>query len=166
MLVSLFLIGEKNMSKPITIYVSHPIRPNKFTREENLRLAKSCATKLRKLFPEVCFYVPGEGEAIFQAVKEAKLLTEDGLIAVIDLKILSKCDAHLCLYWDSSYGCIKEREFAATQGIPSLTILWLVNKASYTAVRKAVLPLVNTAIERRSLIAAGIKVFSEGAKHG
>lgn len=136
------------MFRKPSIYVSHPIRPNKYTREENIKIAESCASKLRNIFPEVQFYFPFEGEPIFQAIKEAKLLTEDQLIDIIDLKILSQCHTHLCLYWDSSHGCIKERNFAIQNNIPSHTIPWFVNKASYMQVRKNLSPLIQTTIER------------------
>jgi hypothetical protein len=136
------------MFRKPTIYVSHPIRPNKHSREENLNIAESCAARLRSLFPEVNFYFPSEGEPIFQAVKEAKLLTEEELIDVVDLRILDRCHAHLCLYWASSQGCIKERNCAIRNDIPSLTIPWFINKASYTQVRKTVTPIVETAIRR------------------
>lgn len=135
-------------NKP-TIYVSHPIRPNElYSREENLNIAESCANKLRSLFPEINFYFPSEGEPIFQAVKEAKLLTEEELIDVIDLRILRQCDAHLCLLWSSSKGCTKERNCAVANDIPSITVPWLINKASYTQVRKSLTPIVEEAVRR------------------
>lgn len=129
-----------------TIYVSHPIRPNKYSRKENLRLAISCAEKLRALFPEVHFYIPAEGEPVFQAVKEAKLLDEESLIDEIDLRILAKCDGQIVLYWSSSNGCIKERKFAVNKNIPSITIPWFINKASYTQVRQTLTPFINNII--------------------
>ena len=129
-----------------TIYVSHPIRPNKYTRKENLKLAISCAERLRALFPEVHFYIPAEGEPVFQAVKEAKLLDEESLIDEIDLRILRRCDGQIVLYWDSSHGCIKERKYAVNNNIPSITIPWFINKASFTAVRKALEPFVTQTV--------------------
>lgn len=129
-----------------SIYVSHPLRPNKYSREENIKIAYSCANRLRTLFPEINFYIPAEGEPIFQVVKDTALITENELIKQIDLKILERCQAHIILYWDSSHGCIMERNHSILLGIPYITIPWFINKASYTQVRRALTPIVERAI--------------------
>jgi len=79
------------------IYVSHSIRGPKGCNASDADMKKNCeriikvVEKLRKLHPEIDFYVPAEHEDFVQKAYKKKYITEDQILK-IDCEIIDECD--------------------------------------------------------------------------
>jgi len=110
----------------IKVYMSHPIRGSKVddaTKAEqmtNSERAKLATNELRKRFPELDIYCPGEAEKFVHLTYANKLLT-DGQILGIDCEILKECDCVFAYAFDTSRGMKVEIDYANDAQIPVLT---------------------------------------------
>lgn len=126
--------------KPVVkVYMSHPIRGSKVddaTEAEqmtNSERAKLATNELRKRFPELDIYCPGEAEKFVHLTYANKLLT-DGQILGIDCEILKDCDCVFAYAFDASRGMKVEIDFADECNIPTLTFEKL-DEAAYGRIR-------------------------------
>lgn len=116
----------------IRVYLSHPIRGSKVddaTKEEqmsNSERAKLCANELRKAFPELEIYCPGDAEDFVHLAYSSGMLT-DTQILDIDCKILDGRDCVFAYAFDASRGMKIETDHADAYGIPVLTFEKLDN---------------------------------------
>lgn len=117
----------KHRPRPtIKVYLSHPIRGSKVdnaTKAEqmsNSERARLAAVELRKRFPELDIYCPGEAEE-FVGLTYSKGLLTDAQILEIDCEILGGRDCVFAYAFDSSNGMKIEADFADDRYIPILT---------------------------------------------
>lgn len=141
-----------------TTYVSHSILGDgSKTVEENCDAAKRAARRIRKVFPEVKFYLPGESNLVLH------LLWDKGLVEVEDIlhcdcEILRACHNWCWLYSGKSTGCQRELEEAKRCGLvkeqnPNYhdaenIIENDLLKASFSEIRRLFSPIVEVAIKR------------------
>jgi len=103
------------MNRP-TIYYSHPIagknKPDADYTHENVNC--DIATKnilwLRKTFPQVRWYCPGEVEIPVQTARILQLLTVDQVLDIDFHIIKTRCRGGLLHPWEPSKGLNKEQE--------------------------------------------------------
>lgn len=120
-----------------TIYCSHAILGTTGDMEGNCKKAIKMVSRLRKVFPEIKFYVPAESDIPLQLLYQAnKLSVEDIMWA--DLQILEQCNGWCFLKWDESNGSLQEQAHAIANDlvVPGATITDDVSKMSFTRIRK------------------------------
>ena len=121
------------MQKQIKVYVSHSIRGKKGNdatdedMQHNVTLAIMFGQTLRRKFPRVDFYVPGDHEfpPIGNLLRKKYITVEQ--ILEIDCDIVRQC-AFVIAYAPDSYlsrGMKKEIEYAGENGIPIIVIFRL-----------------------------------------
>jgi len=139
-------IMSKLFNKP-AVYVSHPIRGTNGDMEGNCRKALIVMRKLRRLFPEIKWYVPAESDIILQVLCKAKRISESDILWG-DLKILRDCNGWVFFKWDKSRGGEIEREEAARCGIvyDGSIIVDDASRMHYTTLRRRMLPIVEETI--------------------
>lgn len=107
----------------IKVYLSHPIRGSKVddaTKAEqmsNSDRARLAAVEIRKRFPDLDIYCPGDAEKFVHLTYDGKLLT-DAQILDIDCQILRECDCVFAYAFDASRGMAVEIEDAQKHQIP------------------------------------------------
>lgn len=123
----------------IKVYMSHPIRGSKVddaTKVEqisNSDRARLAAVEIRKAFPELDIYCPGDAEKFVYLTYVNGLLT-DTQILWVDCKILEECDCVFAYDFDTSRGVQVEKEYAMTQNIPILSFESL-NSETFNRIR-------------------------------
>lgn len=114
------------------IYVSHSIRgalplaPGETIEDrcrQNNKLACIAGTILRRKYPAVHWYVPGEYDDFPIKALAMGLLTVDELLD-IDCEIVRECQGVLFINWEGQYssGMLRELRFARNHNIPVLSI--------------------------------------------
>lgn len=134
-----------------TVYCSHAILGTNGDMVGNCKKAIKGFQKVRKLFPEVNWYVPAESDLVLQILYNTGHLTVDEIIQA-DLEILRSCDGWCMYHFDESKGCEREREEAFVRGLTSLSklqndIYYDISKANFNKIRKTFIPIVSRAIE-------------------
>jgi hypothetical protein len=122
------------MKNQIKVYVSHSIRGKKgkdATREDmqhNNRLAIIFGQALRRKFPGIDFYVPGDHDEFVLIAYKKGYLSEDQILDV-DCEIVRGCHFVLAYSPDGylSGGMKVEIEYAGDHGIPVTVISKLDN---------------------------------------
>ncbi len=135
-----------NFTKP-TIYFSHPIRGSNDDLEGNCKKAMAAARRLRKVFPEVDFYVPADHDLTLQLLWRSKRLDTKDLMWA-DLQILDACDGWMFYYFDSSRGSEIEWDRALEIGLTSEeddVFSYDIEKLSYDKIRRDFAPLIERA---------------------
>ena len=130
---------------------SHPILGTNGDMVGNCKKATKAFQKVRKLFPEVDFYVPSESDRVLQILYNAKKLSVDEIIWA-DLEILRNCNGWCMYHFDDSKGCEKEREEAIRCGLAHYydytdDIFYDISKANYNKVRTTFISIVQRAVE-------------------
>lgn len=145
---------SKLFDKP-TVYVSHPILGTNGDMVGNCKKATKAFQKVRKIFPEINWYVPSESDLVLQILYNAKILTVDEIIFA-DLKILRNCDGWCMYHFDESKGCERERDEAIICGLTHRPdgyndynddVFYDISKANYNKIRKTFIPIVERTIE-------------------
>ena len=138
-------------TKP-TVYLSHPIRGSNNDIEGNCKKAAAAARRLRRVFPEVDFYVPAEHDLTMQSlVFDGRISIEDVMFA--DLEILRACHGYMYYMFDKSVG--SEIEYANAKiisliGDYQVVFQYDIEKVNYDKLRKDFGPLVeNTKLRFR-----------------
>ncbi len=130
-----------------TIYVSHPIRGSNGDIEGNCKKAAAAARRLRRVFPEVDFYVPAEHDLTLQVLTADDRLTIDDIMYA-DLKILDASHGWMSYHFDNSKGSDIEQKEAERIDLPRFTVTYDIERASYDKLRKDFAPLVAATVER------------------
>ena len=120
------------MKKQVKVYVTHSIRGkkgNKATKEDmrhNNALAIVFGQALRRKFPGVDFYVPGDHDEFVLIAFLKKYLNEKQILDV-DCEIVGECNFVVAYSPDSylSRGMKIEIEYAGEHGIPVIVIFRL-----------------------------------------
>ena len=118
----------------IKVYMSHPIRGSKVddaTKTEQLSnsgRARLAAVEIRKAFPDLDIYCPGDAEKFVYLTYAGGLLT-DAQILDIDCKILGECDCIFAYDFDTSRGVQIEKDYAVKHQIPLLSFESLNSEA-------------------------------------
>lgn len=146
-----------------TIYISHPIRGISGNIEFNCKKAEAAARRLRRVFPEVDFYVPAEHDLTLQILTNDKRLSIEDIMYA-DLQILSACHGYMFYEFEPSYGSRIELKKAQDIGlcngyISDLTIeeyvfKYDIEKLSYQKLRN----------DFEQLVAYTIRRFKSGKK--
>lgn len=133
-----------------TIYVSHAIAGTTGNEEENCERAIAGVRKLRRLFPEVNWYLPAGVELPLKVLRLGKKISvEDVLWA--DFKILRACHGWFFYRFEESSGSERERKVAISANLvegEEHDVRYDISKASYTAIRKTFSPIVHKTIRR------------------
>jgi hypothetical protein len=134
-----------------TIYVSHPIRGTTGKIKDNCEKVERAVHRLRKLFPEVDWYVPAEHDLTLQILTAADKLSIDDVMFA-DLQILNACHGWFFYQFDDSNGSEIEAEQAVLIGLISpgtnYRIRYSIEKANNNILRKDFTPIVEEAVER------------------
>jgi hypothetical protein len=133
-----------------TIYVSNPIRGSNGEIEKNCRKAEAAARRLRKVFPEVDFYVPAEHDLTMQILTEAQLIDVDAIM-MADLTILRACHGWMFYFFEPSGGSLIEWDEAMKSGFTFNQDDWFssdIEKLSYQQIRNLFSDLVNRTVQR------------------
>lgn len=131
---------------------SHPILGSNGDMVGNCKKATKAFQKVRKLFPEVDFYVPSESDRVLQILYNANKLTVDEIIWA-DLEILRNCNSWCFYHFDESKGCEKERQEAIRCCLLDEVywnkndIYYDISKANYNKIRNTFIPIVEQAIQ-------------------
>ncbi len=117
-----------NSEKPV-VYYSHPISGAKFDgktgapanyEQENCEQAVLNVWWLRKWFPEVDWYCPGEVETPMRVARKLGLLNVKQVLD-IDFYILEhECNASFCHKWEQSKGVDLEYALTKQLGYPAI----------------------------------------------
>lgn len=140
---------SKYFTKP-TIYVSHPIRGTNNDVKGNCKRANAAAARLRRVFPEVDFYVPSEHDLALQILWNEKMVTVEDIMYA-DLEILRNCDGWMYYHFDDSRGCEEEWALAERLGLTVSKVDWInfdIERASYGYLREKLTDLVEDVKER------------------
>src|SRR3990167_8582477 len=133
-----------------TVYLSHPIRGSNDDIEGNCKKAAAAARRLRRVFPEVDFYVPAEHDLTMQSlVIDGRISIEDVLFA--DLEILVACHGYMYYMFDKSVGSEIEYATATTTGLTGdwpVVFQYDIEKVSYPKLRKDFTSLITATIEK------------------
>lgn len=147
-----------------TIYVSHPIRGLSGDIEANCKKAEAAARRLRRVFPEVDFYVPAEHDLTLQILtSDNRLSIEDIMYA--DLQVLAACHGYMFYQFEPSVGSQIEWDKARELGLCSG--LYLSNLPDYYYVFKYDIEKLSYQKLRNGcaeLIAHTIRRFKSGKK--
>ena len=117
------------MSKPVKVYVSHSIRGKKGLKATNEDMHRNndsaiiFGRALRRKWPGVNFYVPGDHDEFIMIAYRDKYLTEKQILDV-DCKIIQGC-AFMIVYSPDNYlsrGMKVEIEYANENGIPVIVV--------------------------------------------
>jgi hypothetical protein len=144
--------GELKMSNYFerpTIYVSHPIRGRNGDMKDNCKKAINGVRKLRKLFPEIDFYVPAEGDLVLQILYNSNKLSERNILWA-DKEVLRNCHGWFFYKFDESSGSEIERAEAIKCGFVEDTehdIIYDISKANFNKIRRSFIPIVELAIK-------------------
>jgi len=133
-----------------TIYISHPIRWQNGDMKGNCKRVIRAIRKVRKLFPEVVFHVPAEGDLTLQILYNAGKLSEKNILWA-DTEILKSCHGWCYYRFDESSGSEIERKQAIKCGFVENTehdIVYDISKASYCVIRDTFNPIVKKAIKQ------------------
>lgn len=134
-----------------TIYVSHPIRGSTGNIEANCKKAEAAARRLRRVFPEVDFYVPAEHDLTLQILTADDRLTVDDVMYA-DLQILAACHGWMFYKFDESKGSEIESDKATDLFLFSAHYNQIfeydIEKLSYEKLRKDFQPLITATLER------------------
>lgn len=139
---------NKYFNKP-TIYVSHAILGTNKDMEGNCAKAIKAIKKLRRLFPEVNFYLPADSDLVLQILYKAKKLSVKNILWA-DLEILRNCNQWFYYRFDESKGSETERTEAIKCGFvegEEHDIRYNIGKANYTLIRQTFEPIVYKAIK-------------------
>ena len=126
-----------------TVYVSHPIRGSTGDIEGNCKKASAAARRLRRVFPEVDFYVPAEHDLTLQILTADNRLSIDDIMYA-DLQVLAVCHGWMFYMFDESAGSLIEWQEANDMGLnlnnkdgcsPNV-FLYDIEKVSYEKLRK------------------------------
>ena len=130
-----------------TLYMSHPISGTNKDMEGNCKKAIAAAKRLRNVFPEVNFYIPGEHDLAMQWLYRNKKVRVDDILAA-DLHILRHCSGWFFYKFDESKGSTIEQDEAVRLGFCGETktiFIMDIEKASYSYLRTAFAPLIEAA---------------------
>ncbi len=147
-------------NKP-TIYVSHPIRGSSGNIEENCKKAAAAARRLRRVFPEVDFYVPAEHDLTLQILTADKRLDIDDIMYA-DIQILSACHGWMYYHFQESTGSYIEWDKAESLKLlcgllaSDYIFEYDIEKYNYGKLRK----------DFSQLVVATIKRFKKRNKNG
>jgi hypothetical protein len=133
-----------------TIYVSHAIAGLLGNEEENCKRAIEAVRKLRRLFPEVDWYLPAEVEIPLKVLRLGKKITVKTVLWA-DREILRNCHGWCYYRFEESVGSETERVEAIRCGLvdgDEHDICYDIGKASYSVIRKSFMPIVAKTIER------------------
>ena len=135
--------------------MSHSIRGDgSRTVTENCERACRVASKIKRLFPEISLYVPGESDLSLQVLWDAKKITVEDIMYA-DLEILRACSGWM--WWETgpSVGCEQEYEEAVKMNFTKDLINYPIEiiptdllKANYGEVRRLLTPIVEKAKRR------------------
>lgn len=117
------------------IYLSHSIRGSAGKDATPTQMQLNCNTaieigkRLRKTFPNIDFYIPGESEPFVQRAFDKKYMNEKQILDV-DCSIIDSCDAVIIYIPEDDElngGRLVEYDYATSKGIPLHTFGWLVD---------------------------------------
>ena len=142
-------------TKPI-IYLSHSIRGDgSVSIQENCHRAKRLGKKLRKVFPEIEWYLPGETDMVLQILWKNGVISSDEILEA-DCEFLRTCHGWAWWHTGPSRGCVIEEHEAIecglidyaleTQGRITVNLL----KSNFAQLRRIFMPIVEKA-KRRAL---------------
>jgi len=134
-------------NKP-TIYVSTPIRGTNDDMIGNCQIALKGVLKLRRLYPDIYFYLPAEHDELIQILYNNGKLTEEEILDG-DLELLRGCNGWFFYHFDESRGSEIERTEAQRIGLVDEgqhDVRYDLAKASYPAIRKTFNPIIESAI--------------------
>ena len=132
------------------IYLSHSVRGDgSLTMAENCIRASKVANKIRRVFPEIEVWCPGEKDLTIQILESSGRLSVKNIIWA-DIEILRSCSNWCWWYSSPSKGCEDEYEEACKVfGEMEENIIYTdLLKANYQDVRRVMSPIVNEAIDR------------------
>jgi len=132
------------------IYVSHAILGTTGDMEGNCKKAIKAIRKVRKLFPEVDFYLPAESDLVLQILYKAKKLSVNNILWA-DVKILQECHGWCFYKFEESSGSEIERKEAIRCRFIKDTehdIVYDISRASYCVIRDTFNPIVKKTIQR------------------
>ncbi len=117
------------MSKHVKVYMSHSIRGKKGLKatdadmRHNNDLAIIFGRSLRRRWPGVEFYVPGDHDEFVIIAYRAKYITEKQIL-VVDCEIVQGCNFMIAFSPDNylSRGMKVEIEYANENGIPVIIV--------------------------------------------
>ena len=132
-----------------TIYMSHPIRGTSGDIEGNCKKAATAARRLRRVFPEVDFYVPAEHDLTLQILTAENMLSISDIMFA-DLTILRACHGWMYYSFELSTGSKIEMEHACKFNIANGSEIFYydIEKLSYPKIRKDFSGLVERTLER------------------
>lgn len=140
-----------NFTRP-TIYMSHSISGDNGDIAGNCQRAQAVVRRLRRVYPEVKWYCPGEVNlAIDLLWQHFKYINTDQVLEV-DCEILRNCHAWFWDFTTSSKGCNVELECVGKMGwfpdgdFPIIETDLL--KANFSEIRRLMNPIVETAKAR------------------
>jgi len=135
------------------IYFSHSIRGNgSIPAEENCERAVKAGNKVRKCFPDIELFIPGEHDLAMQLLVEKKALSIYDIL-LTDLRILRNCHNWCWWFTGLSDGCHIEEMEAENLGwvdsSKSENIIYTdLLKANFSEIRRVFTPIVEQAIKR------------------
>jgi len=133
-----------------TIYMSHSIQGDDGDIFGNCDRAKKAVYRLRKVFPEVKWYCPGEINLVVDVLHRLKFVTNKQILEA-DCEILKNCNNWFWWYTSPSKGCEIEMNVAKECGfIPESSIYHNVVKddllkCNFGNIRKRFTPIVDVA---------------------
>lgn len=136
-----------NFTRP-TLYMSHSIQGDNGDIIGNCQKAQKVARKIRRIFPEVKIYCPGEQNLIMDVLHKTGVLTVEQILEA-DCTILRNCHGWFWWYSSPSEGCEREAREAKLYRIdcPVSVIKTDLTKASFTEIRRLIGPIVKEAIK-------------------
>jgi len=141
------IISNYLCEKPL-IYISHAILGVSGDMEGNCKKAHKAAERLRKVFPEVNFFVPGENDWVLQILYSRKRLSVKDILDA-DFEILKQCNGWCFLKWEESSGSLKEKIIAVERNlvVPGAIVEDDASKMSFARIRKRFSKIVEYAVQ-------------------
>jgi hypothetical protein len=132
-----------------TLYVSHPIRGESNNVTKNCNKATAAVRRLRRVFPEIDFYCPGENNLVLQILLNVYSWSVDEVLFA-DLMILGACHGWMKYSFEGSEGAQIEQERACWLNISdgSEIFTYDIEKLSYQKTRKDFGPLIEKTVKR------------------
>ncbi len=140
----------RNIIKKPIIYMSHAILGSNKDIKGNCEKAIKAVQRLRSVFPEIYWYCPAEHNWVINNLYENEGVTIEQILNA-DLEILRQTDGWFFYKFDESSGSKIEMDEAIRLGFcgEHKTIFIMdIEKSSYTYLRKAFGPVVESAKRR------------------